>query len=112
MRIRVSLSLLGAAACVMAVSAPVWAKQLSTNLDVTEPTKIATAELKPGQYKLVANESTGQVQVVRDGKVVAQVKGQWVKTNKKTEYSEILSNNNIVQEVLFGGKDQAIKFNQ
>lgn len=108
MRIRVSL--FAAAVCVVAVSAPVWAKQLSTRLDLTHSTKLASAMLKPGQYRIEANESTGQVKVLKNYKVIAQVKGQWITTPKKAQYNEVLMNHNDIQEVTFAGKDKELKF--
>lgn len=108
MRIRTSLFV--AVLCMLALSSPAWAKNLSFHTRFNHLTKIATASLKPGQYRLVADESTGRMNVVRYGKVVAQVKGQWVNLKKKSQYSEVMSNRYHVQEVRFAGHSRALKF--
>jgi hypothetical protein len=110
MRIRVSLFV--AAACVGTMAAPAWAKQLSAPLDLSHITKLESVTLKPGQYRLEADEATGQVKVLKDSKVVAQVQGKWVSTPKKAPYSEFVMNNNDIQEVTFAGKDKKLEFSE
>lgn len=107
---RTRVSFLVTTACLLALSAPAWAGRLSTTVEIDHATRIATARLKPGNYQLEANENTGQVKVLRDGRLVAHVKGKWVNLNRKSEYSEMLTDNHRVQEVRFAGKKKAIKF--
>ena len=107
MRLRVSsLSIL---CCFLAMSAPAWAKTLSTHIDIDHVTKLANLDLKPGRYRLVADEANGQLKVFRDGKLVGEAKGEWVKLNRKSEYSEILMTRHVIQEVRFSGKNEAVK---
>ena len=54
MRFRVSFLI--TAACLLALSAPAWARRLSTKIEIDHATKIASAQLKPGNYRLVADE--------------------------------------------------------
>lgn len=108
MRIRVSLLL--SVLCVLMMSAPAWARNLSSQFTFSHLTKIANSQLKPGQYRFIADESTGQVKVLRKGKVVAHVQGQWVNLKKKSEYSEVMSTRHEIQEVLFAGQARGIKF--
>jgi hypothetical protein len=108
MRLRVSFLI--TAACLLTLSAPAWARRLSTKIEIDHTTRIASAQLKPGNYRLVADEGTGQVKVLRNGRLVAQVEGKWVSLNRKSEYSEMLTENHKVQEVRFAGKKKAIKF--
>ncbi|MDE3135378.1 MAG: hypothetical protein KGL59_02285 [Acidobacteriota bacterium] len=108
MRLRVSL--LVSLACLFAMAAPALAKTLSTHVDLYHQSKILKLELKPGRYRFVANEASGQVKVIRNYKVIGTVKGRWVKLNKKSYYSEIVSSHNDIQEIYFSGKKEAVKF--
>ena len=96
--------------CAMLISAPAWARDLSTNAQFASPNKIANINLKPGQYRFVANESTGGVKVLRQGKLVARVKGKWVNLTSKSPYAAVESTRNNIQEILFSGQKRAIKF--
>lgn len=110
MRFRVSSLLV--LACLFGLSAPVWASNLSMRTWFAHKTKVANVWLKPGQYRFVANTSTGQVQVESrgSGRVVARVKGDWVNLAKKSSYTEVVSTNHVVQEIRFGGKKKAVQF--
>lgn len=103
-------SFFAAVCCMFALSTPVWASQLSASIYLGHSTRVGTNELKPGNYHMSANESSGQVKWMRNDRLVAQVKGKWVTLNKKSQYTEMLSNNHVVQEVRFAGKRMAIKF--
>ncbi len=108
MRLRVSL--LVSAACLFAMAAPAFAKTLSTHIDLDHETKLLNLELKPGHYRLIANEANGQVKVMRNYQLIGRVKGKWVKLNKKSYYSEIVMTHHDIQEVRFSGKKEAVKF--
>jgi hypothetical protein len=107
---RIRFSFLPVAACLLGMAMPVWASTLSTKVQFNHATKLVNVNLKPGQYRLLANESTGQVKVERNYKVVARVEGKWVKLGRKSQYSEVLSTNHRVQEIRFAGKKKAVKF--
>jgi hypothetical protein len=107
---RLRASLLVTAACLFAMAAPALAKTLSTHVDLDHETKLLNLELKPGNYRLVANEATGQVKVLRNYNLVGKVDGKWIKLNKKSEYSEIVMTHHDIQEVRFSGKKMAVKF--
>jgi hypothetical protein len=96
--------------CLLAISAPAWARDLSSKFEFDHLTKIADTNLKPGTYRFVSNESTGETNVLRNGKVIAHVKGQWVSLKDKSEYSEVLSTRHDIQEVRFAGRNRALKF--
>ena len=108
MRIRASLLL--CVLCSLAMSAPAWAKVLSNRFEFDQATAISGNHLKAGKYRFLANESTGLVKVMRNGKLVAKVKGQWVNLKDKSQYNEVMSKRNNIQEVRFAGKTRAIKF--
>jgi hypothetical protein len=96
--------------CLLAISAPSWAKYLSSKFEFAHLTKIAGTNLKPGTYRFVANVSTGETNVLRNGKVVVHVKGQWVDLKEKSTYNEVLSTGHDIQEVRFAGRNRTLKF--
>jgi hypothetical protein len=108
MRVRISTILV--LVCLLGLSLPVMAKSLSAKMNLSQPTKIVNVELKPGQYNFIADTSTGVVKVEHKYKVVAKVKGRWVKLSKKADLTEVLTNGHNIQEIQFAGKDTAIKF--
>ena len=108
MRLRVSAFV--ALACLFAMTAPALAKTLSAPVDLSQTTKLLNLELKPGHYLLVANTESGQVEVIQGRKVVGQVKGQLVNLKSKSDYSEVLIDNNTIEEIHFAGKKQAVRF--
>lgn len=107
---RFRLSFFALVACLLALSTPVWASALSAKIYLGHSARVGATDLKPGNYRVSANESTGQVKWMRNDRLVAKVKGKWVKLGKKSQYTEMLSDNHIVQEVRFAGKKRAIKF--
>jgi len=109
MRVRVSALLLSVA-CLFTLSASVWASSLSTSFTLLQQTKIQNINLKPGDYRLVVDESSGKVKIESHHQVVASVNGTWVTLPKEATESEVLTNNNTIQEVTFAGKNRALKF--
>lgn len=109
MRMRL-FALLFSVACLLTLSAPVWASSLSTSFTLLQQTKIQNVNLKPGDYRLVVDESSGKVKIESRHQVVAHVNGKWVTLSEKASESEVLTNNNTIQEVTFAGKNRALKF--
>jgi hypothetical protein len=66
----------------------------------------------PGNYQLRAEEGQSELQVIHDGKVVATVPCHWTKLTNKPANSEVQINDNQVTQVQFGGRIEAIEFNQ
>ena len=108
MRTRAYFLLLGLSA--LLISAPAWARDLSADTQLSSPNTIANIKLKPGEYRFIANESTGRVKVLRHGKLIARVKGKWVNLKTKSPYTAVESNRKEIQELLFSGKNRAIRF--
>jgi hypothetical protein len=108
MRIRVPFLL--SMICLLGLSMPVWAGTFSIRTTINQPTKLVNIELKPGQYRFVADESSGEVKVEHHYKVIATVKGQWVKLDKAADYTAVLMNNHTITGIDFAGKNKAIKF--
>jgi hypothetical protein len=104
----------GALAAAVILTAPAWAVSASshkdsTTLDVSQPTTIGNTQLQPGHYTFEAQEDQSQLNVLQNGKVVATVPCHWVQLEKKPSESEILSNNNQVNEIKFQGRTQAVQ---
>ena len=114
MRIRMSLGLMLLAA--VCVAAPVWARAHTETpaLYVEQPMTIAgsTVTLQPGHYEFRVTPNDTNVEILKDNKMVAQVKGQWVNLGTKAEMTEVVSNNNVIQEIDLKGENQAIRFSK
>jgi hypothetical protein len=95
---------------VLALATPIWARSKSLDFNTTEPTTIGTTQLSPGSYQLRAKENGTQVDVLKGGKIVAEVPCHWVQLDKKADQSEVLLNSNRVTELDFGGSTQAARF--
>ena len=96
---------------VLILALPVWARTDSALLSVSQPTTIGTKQLNPGDYQLRAEEGQPQVEVLRDGKVLAQVPCTWIELPAKASNSEVITNNNQVNQVEFEGRTKAITIN-
>lgn len=109
MRIRVALPF--AFLAVLFLSCPVWANSESTPLYLSQPATIGNTTLKPGQYRLIANLSAGQVRVERKGKVIGTFAGKPVTLQTKSEETAIVFNGRRISEIQFTGKTEALKLN-
>lgn len=104
------MSWLLVAICLLGLSAPALARNLSAKMWVGEATKVANVQLRAGEYRFVANPTTGEVNVENDyGKVVANVKGDVVKLPEKAQQNQLIINGGEVQEIQFAGQKEAIK---
>jgi len=95
----------------LALALPVWARTDTAHLTVTQPTTIGTTQLKSGDYKIEVSPNATQLKVVDTdtGKTVAEVPCHWIQLQKKPNTTEVVTNNNQVTEIDFGGKTQAVK---
>jgi hypothetical protein len=108
MRLQVKQIVIGLAICAMA--APVWAKTKTVDLQITEPSKVGSTQLAPGDYQFRAKEQGNQVDVLRNGKIIAEVPCHWVQLDKKSDQSSVLLDGNTVTELDFDGSNQAARF--
>lgn len=102
----------GAVVAMVILTAPAWAASNSSHKDSTafdaaRVTTIGNTHLQPGRYTFEAREDQSQLDVLKDGKVIASVPCHWVQLQKKPGTSEILSNNNQVNEIKFRGRTEA-----
>jgi hypothetical protein len=87
---------------------PVWAAHnYSQNWNPVEPITIGTAQLKPGQYELRAEEGKSELQVFQHNKAIATVPVHWKTLPAKSHDSQVLTDNGKVTEVQFGGRMEA-----
>jgi hypothetical protein len=109
MAIRVSRWIVAASA-LAALSLPAWAAHRDTaNWSTTETTTIGSKTLSPGNYEFRAEEDAQQLQILQNGKVVAEVPIHWYQLSSKPSETEILASQNNVTEVHFAGRTDAIK---
>ena len=62
--------------------------------------------LKPGEYKVVASDST--VSFFRGNKLIAQAPIQWKETSQKIDQNAIVTTEGKVQEVRFKGQSRSV----
>jgi hypothetical protein len=103
---------LGAAIVLMVL--PVWAKPKSERTDTADwspmqPVTVGQTEIQPGDYTLKAQESGTMLEVVRDGKVVAEVPCHWVELPKKASNTEVDTYGNTMTKVEFAGRIEALQ---
>jgi hypothetical protein len=102
----------GAVIAAVILTAPAWAASNSSHkdsmaFDIEQATTIGNTQLQPGHYTFEANEDQSRLNVLHNGKVVATVPCHWVQLQKKASSSEVLSNNNQVNEIKFRGRTEA-----
>ena len=110
MKLRMGLGSMVLAALV--VAAPAWARTDAATMDVMRPMTVAgtNVTLQPGHYEFRVKPEDTHVQIWKGNKTVADVPCQWVPLNSKATDTEVLSNNNQIQEIEIKGENQAIRF--
>ena len=103
-----------ASAAVLALALPMWARSVSTKTYEVEwtnnqTTKIGAVEVQPGNYSLKAHGQSGSLDVMQDGKMVAQVPCTWITLSKKAVNTEVEVDHNKIVQVEFAGKTEAIE---
>lgn len=99
------LSALAALAVAMPIAAGVAAakeKPTTVTLDLFEAATLGGKNLKPGTYRIEADDSKVTLQV--DGKVVAEAPVQWKDETSKPAYSKVVTENKQIKEIHFSGK--------
>ena len=93
---------------VLALAMPALAKPYRTTLDVTQKTKIGNLALVPGEYRLIANDTSATV--MKGRKVLGEVKCHWIESAHKTPTDEIIYKGDRLIEVRPGGKTRVLEF--
>jgi hypothetical protein len=96
-------------AAVALMSLPVWARPETTPFIVDTPTQIGQTSLQPGQYEIKADPNADHITVYHNGKEVATAPCQWITLGKKAAQTEVLTSQNRVTEIDFGGKTAAVQ---
>lgn len=92
---------------------PVWAAHnYSQDWNSVELITIGTAQLKPGQYELRAEEGKSELQVLQHNKVVATVPVHWKTLPAKPHDSQVVTDSGKVTEVQFGGRMEAAEIDK
>ena len=104
MRFRVKHYIAGLA--VLTLTMPVWARTYKESMTLDKNSTIGSAQLKPGTYQLTADDTKKELNILQNGKIIATVQGQWVKTPQKSEISGVVTDQDKITQVLFQGSDQ------
>jgi hypothetical protein len=88
----------------LALAAPTFAKGNTTTFNLGDATKVAGKTLPPGEYQVAVDGTTATFK--HNGKVVAEVKGEWKKASGKEEQNSIVrSTGGEVLEIHLQGRD-------
>jgi hypothetical protein len=77
-------------------------KPTIVDVEVLNTITLGGKELKPGNYTVRADDT--KVQLMVNGKVVAEAPVEWRDETKKPSYSQIVTTDNQVKEIHFSGK--------
>ena len=91
----------------LTLTMPAWAKTYKQSLILSDSKTIGSSQLKPGSYDLTADDSKMELNVLQNGKVIAAVQGQWVKTSDTTQGIDTQSDK--ITQVRFHGSGQAFQ---
>jgi hypothetical protein len=100
---------------ILFLAVPSWAGSENTRTYTAhwtghQGTKIGNTQIKPGEYTLKALENDNTLDVMQDGKVVAQVPCHWIQLAKKAPHTQVSANNDQIIQVEFEGRTEAIQF--
>jgi hypothetical protein len=77
-------------------------KSTTIQVDILSTVTLAGKQLKPGSYRVTADDS--KVTLALDGKVVVEAPIEWKDETIKPRYSKIVTNDDQVKEIHFNGK--------
>ena len=90
----------------VAISVPAFAKPMAKNIPLNHDVHVGMTDVKAGEYRFLID---GNHLTIQNGKkVVAESEGRWEDRDKKSQYTEILSNaEGKVIELRFEGQKSA-----
>lgn len=99
---------------ILFLAAPIWARPERARTDTaqwdnSQATMVGTTQVKPGDYQLKAQETKGTLDVLSNGKIVAQAPCHWIELSKKAGNTEVVMNKNEVVQVQFRGRTEAVQ---
>jgi hypothetical protein len=77
-------------------------KAISAEVDILKTLTLAGKQLKPGSYRVTADDA--KVTVEMDGKVVAEAPVTWKDESSKPRTSTVVSTDDQIKEIHFNGK--------
>jgi hypothetical protein len=77
-------------------------KATTTEVDILSACSLAGKQLKPGTYRVTADDA--KVTIEMNGKVVAEAPVTWKDETSKPRNSNVVTNDNSVTEIHFNGK--------
>ena len=95
---------------VLALAISSEAMPTTESVTLHRPASLVGQHLDVGTYRLRIEGDTVTVRSSKNNKVVAEVQGQWVETEKKAPRSSVLLNGDQIMEFRFGGKKYVLKF--
>src|SRR5271166_696573 len=86
-----------------AIAVPAFAKPMSKSLPLNHTVHVGKYDVKAGDYNVLIDDN--HLTLKKSNKVVAEADGHWEDRNAKSNYTEILSDNEgKVLELRFEGK--------
>jgi hypothetical protein len=107
MRFRVKHYIAGFAVLILTI--PVCARTYKESLILDKSSTMGSTQLKPGTYQLTADDTKKELIILQNGKIIATVEGQWVKTPQKAQAASIDTDQDKITQVRFSGSDQAFQ---
>ena len=90
----------------VAIAIPAFAKPMSKSLPLNHSVHVGKYDVKAGDYNVLIDGN--HLTMKKNNKVVAEADGRWEERNAKSEYTEILSDNDgKVLELRFAGNKSA-----
>jgi hypothetical protein len=90
----------------VAITVPAFAKPVSKSLPLNHSVHVGKYDVKAGDYNVLIDGN--HLTMKKNNKVVAEADGRWEERNVKSEYTEILSDNEgKVLELRFAGNKSA-----
>jgi hypothetical protein len=72
---------------------------------------VGSTQLEPNSCELTADDSKTELTIMKNGKAVATVPGQWVKIPQRAKVSTVNSDGDKVTQVQFSGAIKRSRFN-
>lgn len=90
----------------VAIAVPAFAKPMSKSLPLNHEVHLGKYDVKAGDYNVLIDGN--HLTLKKNNKVVAEADGRWEERNAKSDYTEILSDNDgKVLELRFAGNKSA-----
>ena len=86
----------------LALSVSALAKPINTTIKLSNPSKLGSTQLQPGDYELIADDA--KVVFKLRGKVVAEAKAEWKDADKKMDQTSLVFSGDTIKEIRFSGK--------